>query len=149
MIPTRFILAFATLLVLGQPSLACRGPFGHQYVFLEVPPSRLPSGAVLLVLSFSPDALVGGMGEVPPVDARIVAAKDKRLIGQNVSIRPGIFSSCGRWAESDRASYVVGVLEREAKRLTLVPITYRSKQYRTADEDNSVGINAKQYRTGR
>ena len=130
----------AIVATLAQPALACRGPFSHRYVILEEPPARLPRGAELLAVTVRSETLVGSFGEVEPVDARITGAKDKRLVGKRVTIRPGIFSSCGRWSESDRANHVVGFLRREGQRLIIVPVVYRSKQYRTFDEDHSVGV---------
>ena len=68
MIVARLSVAALAFLAFAEPALACRGVFGHRYVFLEVPPKHLPKGAVLLTVSVPYDELDGGsaFGDVPP-----------------------------------------------------------------------------------
>jgi hypothetical protein len=146
MIVARLSVAALAFLAFAEPALACRGVFGHRYVFLEVPPKHLPKGAVLLTVSVPYDELDGGsaLGDVPPpVQVRVIAASNKRLVGRKLTVRPNVFSSCGRWAESYKATHLVGFVERTARGFVLVPVVYRSKEYRTVGEENSVGIDRK------
>jgi hypothetical protein len=134
------IVVGAVAIVAAQPALACRGPFSHQYVLLETPPQRLPAGAVLLQVRVAPDALFKGERYAKSVTARITHARDQRLIGKRIEIQPEIFSSCGHWRESKQANHVIGFVVRRRASLIVVPVAYRSKQYRTPAQDNSEGI---------
>jgi hypothetical protein len=134
------IVVGAVAIVAAQPALACRGPFSHQYVLLETPPQRLPAGAVLLQVRVAPEAFFKGERYAKSVTARITHARDLRLIGKSIDIQPEIFSSCGHWRESEQANYVIGFVVRRRDSLMMVPVTYRSKQYRTPAQDNSEGI---------
>ena len=132
----------------AQPALACRGPFSHRYVLLETPPSRLPAGAVLLRVRVARSALFDGQRYAPSAMARITGARDRRLIGQRIHLRPQLFSSCGHWRESERAIHVVGFVSRRGRGLVLTPVVYRSKEYRTPAEDRSEGIERPRNRDG-
>ena len=134
------ILVGVAAVVGAQPALACRGPFSHQYVLLETPPRRLPANAVLLQVYIPREALFEGKRYARSARARITGARDRRLLGKGIEIRPGLFSSCGHWRESERANHVIGFVMRTGRSLALVPVVYRSKQYRTPAEDRSEGI---------
>lgn len=128
-------------LLAAQPANACRGVFSERYLLLETPPSRLPPGAVLLQVhvpetAFNSYAAPRGWH----TSAKILDGPERRLHGATVRIEQDGFSSCDRGAETSAAKYVVGFLGERRGELTLLPVLYRSKRYRTEAEDRSDGI---------
>ena len=106
------------------------GDFARDYAFgADAKPPTVPR-----------EAMFKGDRYATSVTARITNSRDRRVLGRRIEIQPKIFSSCGHWSESERAKYVVGFVVRRGGGLGLVPVTYRSKQYRTPAEDRSEGI---------
>ena len=135
-----YLMLGLSVLMWSQPSRACRGVFSHRYILLEKPPARLPPTAVLLEV-LTPDFQNSDLGpDGFSVSGQIKSAKNKRLIGRTIKIQQRGYSSCDRWASSINANYVVGFLTKKHGELTILPVAYRSSEYRTEAEDQSERI---------
>jgi hypothetical protein len=109
---------------------------------LDKPPVRLPAKAVLLRVvtpSFQESDLTPDGFSIA---GRISSAKDKRLIGRTIKIQQQGYSSCDRWASSANANYLVGFLIKNHGELMILPVAYRSFEYRTKAENRSERIEA-------
>ena len=130
----RLILLMGVAAILAPAAAnACRGVHSHRYAVLQNPPSRLPAGAVLLRVRISEKLPYGGDALQLGAMARVLAGPGA---GRTIRLRPEVWTSCSGWFESDRSGYVVGFREGPD---TLIPVEYRSREYRTPDEEWSRG----------
>lgn len=129
-------LCLAALVALLMPGLAqaCRGIHSHRYVVLRDPPARLPQGSALIKVELI-DGLPG-RDSVGERKARLLTGRDA---GSFIFLRPDYWSDCHRWQEESPTGYVVVYSGAASGPDRLNAVTYRSRQYRTPDEEYSVG----------
>ncbi len=127
-----FFLAAATTLVPAAAE-ACRGVHSHRYVVMQKPPSRLPTGALLLRVRLAEKLPYGGDATRLGATARVLAG---RGAGRMIRLQPEMWTSCSAWFEGERTGYVVGFRD---SRGAFVPVEYRAKEYRSPQEEWSIG----------
>ena len=136
-------IAAAAAMVLPGTAQACRGAQFASYVVLQDPPSRLPPGAKLLKVRLLGDLPYRREDQRAGARAILLEGRGK---GREVRLVPDHWTSCDGWQNGDGPGYVVAFRCAPGR---YEVIGYRSRKWRTSEQDRSAGISGGAFRNCR
>jgi hypothetical protein len=124
---------FAAALVPGTAQASRSAQFAS-YIVLQDPPSRLPPGAKLLKVRLLGDLPYRREDRRAGARARLLEGPGK---GRVVRLVPDSWTSCDGWQNGEGPGYAVAFRCAPGR---YEVIGYRSRKWRTPDQDRSAGI---------